>query len=104
MAKVVVAAVVVGAFAAFGCLLWRESYAERRLSVADQNLDRAVEDMGLPNAFRREPIPEPAPPWPAQHPISSGILAALAVIAVGRLVEWGRNVEAAAHALRQRRE
>lgn len=96
MGKVSVAAVVIGVLVWFGCILWEDDSGTERARLSGINVQRAIDG--------QEPLSYPAAPWPARHPILSGILAAAVVVVVGRVIEWGRNVEAAAQALRNRRE
>lgn len=95
MAVTILAAVLVGILVMVACETWRDAVWNERLAVSGQNLDAAL------SGGRQQA--EPEMPLPAQAPAVSGVIAGVVALVVGRVAIWGRNIEAGARALSDRR-
>jgi hypothetical protein len=70
-----------GGIAVAACLVWRQ-----RVYEGNDPTDLAA----------------PVLPWPAEHALLSGLIVATAVLVLGRVAVWARNVEAGSVAARDR--
>lgn len=96
MWPIAVIALVVGVVVAFGLVLWHNGHQPTAEEAA------ATAQADLADTFARLSVGAPIPPeadapqeaWPVRHPWASGVVVAIVVLVIGRVVRFMQRVEA----------